>query len=63
MNDGFDEEKYNSLVKEVKASKENVNYKLTPEEQADCYDKACSHEPLQNTIVYNISRSAFLKKL
>lgn len=63
MNDGFDEEKYNSLVKEVKASKENVNYKLTPEEKADCYDKACSHEPLQNTIVYNISRSAFFEKI
>lgn len=66
--DGFDEEKYNTLVNEkISAYYEkhpmSRQYKLTPEERQECYEKACSGEPFTFRVTFNKSRSAFFDKL
>ena len=62
--DGFDEEKYNTLVSEkISAYYEkhpmSRQYKLTPEEKQECYEQACSGEPLTFRITFNKECSSF----
>lgn len=67
LDNGFDENKYNILVQQIKDeyylnNPLKAEYELTETEKQECYDKACSGVPIRYTVVMNKSCENFKQR-